>query len=106
MLPFVAPASVGQILARVRLFAASLAELPLAARLWWISTISLAALVLPWCLTVEQPRLPAVVPLLVALLNALLVIVTAYRRRRASLAATFDYAGVATVTVLVLAGPL
>ena len=44
-------------------------------------------------------------PWLVALGNALLVVVTSHRRRRASLGPTFDYGGVATVTVLVLCGP-
>jgi diguanylate cyclase (GGDEF)-like protein len=89
----------------VRSLTASLAGLPLGARLWWCATVTAALLILPWCLTVEQPRLPAVVPPLVALTNALLVLVTAHRRRRDSLAPTFDYGGVATVTVLVLAGP-
>src|SRR6185369_1651945 len=96
----------GRRLAGIRLFAASLAELPLAGRLWWALTVAAALLVLPWCLTVEQPHAPPWVPLLVALVNAGLVVVTSYRRRRDSLAPTFDYGGVATVTVLVLAGPV
>jgi diguanylate cyclase (GGDEF)-like protein len=99
------PGPTGQPLAGVRLLAADLAAMPLVARLWWALTITLAVLVLPWALTVEQPRLPVAVSLLVALINAVLVIVTVHRRRRDSLAPTFDYGGVATVTVLVLAGP-
>jgi diguanylate cyclase (GGDEF)-like protein len=83
----------------------SLLALPPQARLWWLLTVVSGLAVLPWCLSVEQPSPPAYVPLLVAVFNALLVVVTAYRRRRANLAPTFDYGGVATVTVLVLAGP-
>ena len=105
MAPSQGPEPPGHPLAGVRLLVADLAALPPIARLWWTLTAALAVLVLPWTFTVDQPRLPAAVPLLVALINALLVIVTGYRRRRDSLAPTFDYGGVATVTVLVLAGP-
>jgi diguanylate cyclase (GGDEF)-like protein len=93
-------------LAGIRLFAASLAELPIAARVWWALTLAAALLVLPWCLSAEHPQVSPWIPLLVALVNAGLVIVTSYRRRRDSLAPTFDYGGVATVTVLVRAGPM
>jgi diguanylate cyclase (GGDEF)-like protein len=79
--------------------------LPSAARVWWAATVLLAFAILPWCLGVEQPHPPAAVGWLVALGNALFVVVTAHRRRRASLGPTFDYGGVATVTVLVLCGP-
>ena len=79
-----------------------LLELPAAARWWWAATVLLACASLPWLLRVEQPHPPAAVPWLVALLNALLVVVTAYRRRRASIESTFDYGGVITVTVLEL----
>ena len=82
-----------------------LLALPVAARWWWAATVLVAFAILPWLLGVEQPHPPAAVPWLVALLNALLVVVTAHRRRRASLEPTFDYGGVATVTVLVLCGP-
>ncbi|HLZ28749.1 MAG TPA: GGDEF domain-containing protein [Chloroflexota bacterium] len=82
-----------------------LRALPVAARWWWAAIVLAAFAVLPWLLAVEQPHPPAVVPWLVALLNALLVVVTAHRRRQASLEPTFDYGGVATVTVLVLCGP-
>jgi diguanylate cyclase (GGDEF)-like protein len=82
-----------------------LLALPDVARFWWAATILLALAVLPWCLTVEQPRPHPAVPVLVALGNALLMAFTAHRRRRSSLGPTFDYGGVATVTVLVLCGP-
>jgi len=65
----------------------------------------LAVAVLPWCLGVEQPQPPAAVAWLVAIGNALLVLVTAHRQRRASVGPTFDYGGVATLTVLILCGP-
>src|SRR6185436_17815080 len=81
-----APALVGQLMARVRLFAANLAALPLAARVWWAFTIALALLTLPWCLSVDQPQPPVLAPVVVVLCNAALVLVTAYRRRRDSLA--------------------
>jgi diguanylate cyclase (GGDEF)-like protein len=79
--------------------------LPVAARVWWAATVLFGFAILPWCLGVEQPHPPAALPWLVAIGNALLVVVTAHRRRRASLGPTFDYGGVATVTVLVLWGP-
>jgi diguanylate cyclase (GGDEF)-like protein len=82
-----------------------LLALPVAARAWWVATVLVAIAILPWCLSVDQPHPPAAVPLLVALGNALLVGVTAHRRRRTSLGPTFDYGGVATITVLVLWGP-
>jgi membrane protease YdiL (CAAX protease family) len=63
----------------------------------------LALLALPWCLAVEQPRPPLVVPLAVGLVNALLVATTGYRRR-AFASTNFDYGGIATITLLVLAG--
>jgi len=82
-----------------------MSALPLAARVWWAFTVALAVAVVPWSLSVSQPRVPVEVALFVALVNALLVVVTAYRRQRANLAPTFAYGGVATVAVLVLAGP-
>jgi diguanylate cyclase (GGDEF)-like protein len=88
-----------------KLLPGSLLELPVAARWWCATTVLLALASLPWLVGVEQPRPPAYVPWLVGLLNAGLVIVTAHRRRRASLEGTFDYGGVATVTVLILCGP-
>jgi hypothetical protein len=48
--------------------------------LWWIVTVALALLTLPWCLTASQPQQRLALPLLVGLMNALLVIVTAYPR--------------------------
>jgi diguanylate cyclase (GGDEF)-like protein len=78
--------------------------LPPAARLWWLGTVLVALGLLPWCLSVEQPRPPLVVPLLVGLGNALLVVVTTHRRQVDS-ASTFDYGSVATMTLLVLCGP-
>jgi diguanylate cyclase (GGDEF)-like protein len=82
-----------------------LLALPAAARGWWAAVVLLAFAILPWCLGVEQPHPPAAVGWLVALGNALFVVVTAHRRRQASLGPTFDYGGVATVTVLILCGP-
>jgi diguanylate cyclase (GGDEF)-like protein len=101
-----APRSTRQLLAGIRLFAASLAALPAIGRVWWTLTVAAALIVLPWCINVDQPRVPELIPIVVALANAILVIVTAYRRRRDIGAPTFDYGGVATVTVLVLAGPM
>src|SRR5205823_3595967 len=89
----------------LRLFVSSVGALPAAGRLWWIGAIVVALAVLPWCFIVEQPFLPLPVMALVALINAALVVVTAYRRRRDNLAPSFDYGGVTTITVLVLAGP-
>jgi len=82
-----------------------LLALPAAARWWWGATVLSAFAILPWLLGVAQPHPPAAVPWLVAIGNALLVVVTAHRRRRASLEPTFDFGGVATVTVLILCGP-
>jgi diguanylate cyclase (GGDEF)-like protein len=82
-----------------------LLALPAKAQLWWAAIVLIALAVLPWCLGVDQPRPPAAVPVLVALGNAVLVVFTAHRRRRTSLGPTFDYGGVATVTLLVLCGP-
>jgi diguanylate cyclase (GGDEF)-like protein len=91
---------------RLRLLGGGFLALPASGQVWWIITVATALAVLPWCLTVDQPYLPAPVTVLVGLINAGLVMVTAYRRRRDHLAPTFDYGGVTTIAVLVLAGPL
>lgn len=91
--------------ARLRPLFGGFLALPIEARLWWCLTLLLAAAVLPWCLNVDQPRLPSSMALLVGLVNAVLVLVTAHRRRRVTLSPSFAYGGVATVALLVLSGP-
>jgi diguanylate cyclase (GGDEF)-like protein len=82
----------------------ALAEVPVPARLWWAAVVLLAVATLPWCLLVDQPRPDLAIAVLVALGNATLEITTSHRQRSAT-GVTFDYGGVASVTLLVFAGP-
>ncbi len=79
--------------------------LPRAAQLWWCLTVLSAVVLAPWCLATAQADVTIAAALAVAAVNAVLVGFTAHRRQRANLAPSFAYGGVATVTVLVLAGP-
>jgi diguanylate cyclase (GGDEF)-like protein len=83
-----------------------LRSLPVAARCWWLMTLCLAMALAPVCLRQQtQQGLPLLGLLLAALLNGLLVVVTAPRRQRSSLVPTFDYGGIATVALLASFGP-
>jgi diguanylate cyclase (GGDEF)-like protein len=83
-----------------------LMDLPWPARLWWAGALLVALALVPWFVSVPQPHPPMFVPLVVGLVNVGLVMATSHRRRAGSLAPSFDYGGVATITLLVLGGPL
>jgi diguanylate cyclase (GGDEF)-like protein len=80
--------------------------LPAPARAWWAGTLLLALLLMLTYVPLLPSSLPSGGLVLAAGCNFLLVIATAPRRNRGSIAPSFDYGGIATVALLAGFGPL
>jgi diguanylate cyclase (GGDEF)-like protein len=68
-------------------------------------TIGLSVALAPVCLSQTEPGMPLIGLAIAPLLNGLLVIVTAPRRRHSTLMPSFDYGGIATLALLASFGP-